>query len=38
MSDWIETAKQTLISSLKPIPQELNELDWKSDLSDKVNV
>lgn len=35
MSDWIETAKQTLISSLKPIPQELNELDWKSNLSDK---
>lgn len=35
MSDWLETAKQTLIRSLKPIPQEINELDWKSDLSDK---
>ena len=35
MNNWIETAKQLLSRSLKPIPQELNELDWKSDISDK---
>ncbi len=35
MTNWIDTAKQTLIRSLKPVPQELNELDWKSDLSSK---
>jgi ATP-dependent DNA helicase RecG len=35
MENWIEDAKQTLKRSLKPIPQELNELDWKSDISSK---
>lgn len=35
MNDWIEEAKITLERSLTPIPHELNELDWKSDLSDK---
>lgn len=35
MIDWIEIAKQTLIRSLTPIPQELNELDWKTDISNK---
>jgi ATP-dependent DNA helicase RecG len=35
MENWIHTAIQLLQRSLKPIPQELNELDWKSGLSDK---
>lgn len=35
MNSWIETAKHILNRSLKPIPQELNELDWKTDLSNK---
>lgn len=35
MNNWIDTARQILQRSLKPIPQELNEIDWKSDLSDK---
>ena len=35
MSNWIENALQTLNRSLSPIPQELNEIDWKSGLSDK---
>lgn len=35
MENWIHRAIQLLQKSLKPIPQELNELDWKSGLSDK---
>lgn len=35
MGNWIHTAIQFLQRSLRPIPQELNELDWKSGLSDK---
>ncbi len=35
MDNWINTALQLLQRSLKPVPQELNELDWKSGLSDK---
>ena len=35
MNDWIEEAKIILKRSLNPIPHELNELDWKSDVSDK---
>lgn len=35
MNDWIEEAKILLKKSLSPIPHELNELDWKSDISDK---
>ncbi|MEZ4911496.1 MAG: ATP-binding protein [Saprospiraceae bacterium] len=35
MENWINTALQLLQRSLKPVPQELNELDWKSGLSDK---
>ena len=35
MENWIHTATQLLQRSLKPVPQELNELDWKSGLSDK---
>lgn len=34
MSHWSETAIQYLSRSLFPIPQELNEIDWKSALSD----
>jgi predicted HTH transcriptional regulator len=30
---WISAALQLLESSLHPIPSELNELDWKQDLS-----
>ncbi len=35
MNHWIETALQLLTKSLHPVPQELNEIDWKSGLSDK---
>lgn len=35
MENWIHTAIQLLQKSLNPIPQELNEIDWKSGLSDK---
>lgn len=35
MENWINTAVQLLQRSLKPIPQELNEIDWKSGLSNK---
>lgn len=33
--DWKEKALKILKDSLYPIPSELNELDWKSGLSDK---
>jgi len=33
MKSWINTAKEYLRKSLDPIPQELNELDWKEFLS-----
>ncbi|WP_442588962.1 ATP-binding protein [Pedobacter sp. AW31-3R] len=35
MNDWIDVAVLLLKNSLKPLPQELNELDWKTNLSDK---
>jgi ATP-dependent DNA helicase RecG len=35
MNHWVETALQLLTKSLHPVPQELNEIDWKSGLSDK---
>ena len=35
MSHWVETALQLLKDSLVPVPKELNEMDWKSKLSDK---
>lgn len=35
MNDWSEYALELLNRSLKPVPQELNELDWKTDLSTK---
>jgi len=34
--DWKEKAIKILKDSLYPIPSELNELDWKSGLSDKT--
>ncbi|MEI9807276.1 MAG: ATP-binding protein [Bacteroidota bacterium] len=34
MKYWEEKAKKVLEKSLKPIPAEVNELDWKSMLSD----
>lgn len=34
--DWKERAIMTLRDSLCPVPEELNELDWKSGLSDKT--
>ncbi|MBR5689193.1 MAG: putative DNA binding domain-containing protein, partial [Prevotella sp.] len=33
--DWKERAIPMLKDSLYPVPAELNELDWKSGLSDK---
>ena len=36
MNNWIETALQVLIKCLNPVPVELNEMDWKSGLSDKT--
>lgn len=35
MNYWLDTALQLLAKSLHPVPQELNELDWKSGFSDK---
>ncbi len=35
MDHWVEIAIQLLNKSLYPVPQELNEIDWKSGLSDK---
>jgi len=35
MSNWQEKAIESLLRSLKPVPSELNEIDWKSDLSHK---
>lgn len=35
MTNWTETALHALIRSLNPVPQELNEIDWKSGFSDK---
>lgn len=35
MKPWIEKAIKHLDASLKPVPHELNELDWKEDLSPK---
>lgn len=35
MKNWESKAKQYLEKSLSPLPQEMNELDWKVGLSDK---
>ena len=32
--NWKEKAIKLLDKSLKPVPQELNEIDWKGGLSD----
>lgn len=37
MSSWKDIAIQLLSKSVKPIPIELNELDWKTDISDNGN-
>ena len=34
--DWKEKAIRTLRDSLYPVPEEMNELDWKSGLSNKT--
>src|SRR5665647_1642676 len=36
MNTWEETATKLLNKSLNPIPQELNEIDWKCALSTKT--
>jgi hypothetical protein len=33
MKKWISDALELLSKSLDPIPQELNQLDWKKDKS-----
>lgn len=35
MNTWIDIALYLLEKTLKPVPIEINELDWKSDLSTK---
>jgi len=35
MKNWIEKALELFHKSLEPVPCELNELDWKQDLSPK---
>ncbi|RCB02505.1 hypothetical protein C6A52_25910, partial [Escherichia coli] len=32
---WVSEALQILAESLVPVPHELNELDWKAQLSDE---
>ncbi|MEK6614838.1 MAG: ATP-binding protein, partial [Bacteroidota bacterium] len=34
MKAWIQIALKILEDTLKPVPQETNELDWKSDISE----
>ncbi len=36
MTTWKEKAIEVLNKSLHPVPTELNELDWKSGLSEKT--
>ena len=36
MSNWKECALDALHKSLYPVPQELNEIDWKGGLSNKT--
>lgn len=35
LMDWKKRALVLLKESLEPVPCELNEIDWKSDISDK---
>ena len=37
MSNWKESALDALHRSLYPVPQELNEIDWKGGLSNKTD-
>lgn len=37
MNNWKENAIDALHRSLRPIPQELNEIDWKENLSNKTD-
>lgn len=37
MKDWTSKAVELINNSLFPIPQEMNELDWKEDLSAKTD-
>ncbi|MDE6562073.1 MAG: ATP-binding protein [Muribaculaceae bacterium] len=37
MSNWKEKALDALHRSLYPVLQELNEIDWKSGLSNKTD-
>ena len=32
---WVKAALQVLDESLSPLPHEVNEIDWKAQLSDK---
>lgn len=36
MNNWKEHALESLYRSLYPVPQELNEIDWKGSLSNKT--
>lgn len=35
MKTWVEYAKEMLAKSLEPMPHELNQLDWKLELTSK---
>jgi ATP-dependent DNA helicase RecG len=35
MKHWVKNALQTLEESLNPVPHEINEIDWKAQLSGK---
>jgi len=37
MKNWINIAQDLLYDSLKPVPHELNQLDWKINISPKDN-
>lgn len=37
MNNWKETALDALHRSIQPVPQELNEIDWKGELSSKTD-
>jgi predicted HTH transcriptional regulator len=33
MKDWVKKVLELLDNNLSPIPHEVNEIDWKADLS-----
>lgn len=37
MNNWKEAALDALHRSFQPVPQELNEIDWKGGLSSKTD-